>query len=332
MLPITLLRTLSRVGLAKQGDAAFPVAVRPMVATLGRHAFNSPEWIYEPGWDGRRVIAEVSDGRVRLWDRDRRDVTASFPRIAGAWGRVPASLVVDGEIAALDPRGLPAAGASRGVLASHSRAADSSLVYMAFDCVYLHGHALEDRPLEFRRDALRALRGAVDAAAVRVTEPLEGVDGRVLFRQSVRVGLPAVVAKRRGSAYRQGVRSPDWIKIAARPRDEFVIGGYLPGGAGRAGRLLVGQWDADRKLRYAGVVEIGSEEMRRDLERRLKALARKTRPFAPGPARVGPEEGTPARGSFRWVRPVASAEVEYAERSDAGLVGAVLVDAWFHGG
>jgi bifunctional non-homologous end joining protein LigD len=326
MLPITVVRALSPLGLAKRGDATFPGSLRPMAATLGRHAFNSPEWIYEPGWDGRRVLAEIDAGRLRLWDRDRRDVTATFPGIARAWHRFPASLVVDGEVVALDPQGLPRAGAARGVLTSHARDGDASLIYIAFDCLYLHGHPLLARPLEFRREALRALRAVLDAARVRVADPLEGVDGRILFRQSIRIGLPGVVAKRRGSVYRPGERSPDWIKIAARPREEFAVGGYVPSGRGRAGYLLVGQFDAERRLRYAGLAEIGSDELRRDLERRLKTLARKTCPFVPKPAAVPATEGA------RWVRPVAAAEVEYEARSSDGLVDAVLVDAWLDGG
>jgi len=331
MLLLTLARALSRLGLGAHGEDPFPAALRPMVATLGRHAFNSPDWLYEPGWDGRRVLAEVRDGRVRMWDQDRRDVTASLPTIARACRGCPTSLILDGEVVALDPRGMPNADVPRVALGSRPPGARVPLVYMAFDCLYVHGHTLLERPLEFRRDALRALKPAVDDAHVRITDPLEGVDGRVLFRQSVRLGLPGVVAKRRGSTYQPGARSPDWIRIPARPREELMVGGFLRGPHRRLERLILGRFDADRRLRYAGLADVGSDEVRHDLESLLKALARKTCPLVPKPVLADAHGAVLTGPAPHWVKPAVVAEVEVETRTPDGLIHARAVEARLDG-
>jgi hypothetical protein len=56
------------------------------------------------------------------------------------------------------------------------------------------------------------------------------------------------VAKLVGSPYRSGDRCGDWLKWRANRGQEFVIGGYLPGGTG-VESILVGYY-IDRKLMY----------------------------------------------------------------------------------
>jgi ATP-dependent DNA ligase len=41
--------------------------------------------------------------------------------------------------------------------------------------------------------------------------------------------LEGIIAKRKGSTYQPGRRSPDWLKIKARPQQEFVVGGFTEG-------------------------------------------------------------------------------------------------------
>jgi len=55
--------------------------------------------------DGVRAVAYASDGGLRLYSRNDRDVTASYPEI-GALG-IDEGAVLDGELVALDERGRP---------------------------------------------------------------------------------------------------------------------------------------------------------------------------------------------------------------------------------
>jgi bifunctional non-homologous end joining protein LigD len=67
--------------------------------------------------------------------------------------------------------------------------------------------------------------------------------------------LEGIVAKRAGSPYRSGERSPDWLKWRANRGQEFVIGGYIPNG-NVLDSILVGYYES-RDLTYAASVRAG---------------------------------------------------------------------------
>jgi hypothetical protein len=41
--------------------------VQPMLASPDDQPFAHPDWLFEVKWDGHRAIAEIKDGRVRLY-------------------------------------------------------------------------------------------------------------------------------------------------------------------------------------------------------------------------------------------------------------------------
>jgi len=53
--------------------------MRPMMASAGTIIPASAEWTHEIKWDGMRVLADVSEGRVRLSSRNENDAPAAFP-------------------------------------------------------------------------------------------------------------------------------------------------------------------------------------------------------------------------------------------------------------
>jgi len=75
-----------------------------MLATPGDLP-TGPGWIYEVKWDGMRLLADVSDGRVDLRSRSGRDVTANFPELAGLAQLAP-DVLLDGEVVLLE-HGVP---------------------------------------------------------------------------------------------------------------------------------------------------------------------------------------------------------------------------------
>src|SRR5262249_46193969 len=125
------------------------------------------------------------------------------------------------------------------------------LCYMVFDCLYAHGHSLLARPIEDRQAVLWELRPAWQSDAVKLTEGFAAEEGRRLLKSCALTGLEGVIMKRKGSLYRPGYRSPDWIKAPLRHREEFVVGGYLPSPRGFS-TLVLGQHDRDGKLVFAG--------------------------------------------------------------------------------
>ncbi|MBV8148138.1 MAG: hypothetical protein JO092_03510, partial [Candidatus Eremiobacteraeota bacterium] len=58
------------------------------------------DWLIEDKYDGIRAQAHLDDGRARLFSRRLNDVTASYPEIAQAFGRLRCKAIFDGEIVA----------------------------------------------------------------------------------------------------------------------------------------------------------------------------------------------------------------------------------------
>src|SRR6516164_5455933 len=107
MLAATVNEVLSRLGLDPRGTAPFPRSTASMLMHKADRLVSSPDWTYEPKWDGFRVIATVRDGSVRLLSRNGHLFTRLFGPVSDALRSFPASLVLDGEDVAITDEGRP---------------------------------------------------------------------------------------------------------------------------------------------------------------------------------------------------------------------------------
>ena len=98
---------LSRLGLDPRGTAPFPRSTAPMLMHKADRLVSSPDWTYEPKWDGFRVIATIRDGSVRLLSRNGHSFTRLFGPVSDALRSFPASIVLDGEVVAITNEGRP---------------------------------------------------------------------------------------------------------------------------------------------------------------------------------------------------------------------------------
>lgn len=276
--------------------------MRPMLATRGDHVPTGAGWIHEVKWDGMRVLVEVSGGRVRLTSRNGNDVTAAFPEFATL--DLP-DLVLDGEVVAFaDGRpdfGVLATRLQRRGRTARLRAEVAPVTLIAFDLLELEGRDLTREPLARRRELLEGL-GLGDHL---VQVPPVHDDGELLLEATRAQGLEGIVSKRLASRYAQGVRSPDWLKFAHRPRTSWVVGGWRPetGSASRLGAVLVGE-PTERGLVFRGRVGSGiAGRAGLALKEVLEPLAVDVSPFSDPLPRVD------AAGS-RWVRPEIVVDVE----------------------
>jgi bifunctional non-homologous end joining protein LigD len=293
--------------------AAIGAPPKPMMA-LSRAALpTGSHWTYEVKWDGYRTIAQKDGRQVRLWSRNLRDVTAQYPSIAAAVGRVHARrATLDGEMVALDENGRPS------FQALHHQT-PSALVYYVFDILELNGRSLMDAPLEERRRHLPAL---MSETPVLFSEPLPGRPDDIA-RAVRELGLEGVVAKRADSRYEPGRRSGAWVKVRFNLRQEFVVGGYKPAGE-TFDSLLAGYYEG-RRLLYAGKVRAGlTPQTRLMLFERLRPLAVTRCPFAnlPNAKTSHWGEGITAQDMDKlcWVKPALVVEVAFVEWTrDANL-------------
>ncbi len=278
---------LAEVDLTAATEAPLPTFIEPMLATLGTHPFDSPDWLFEIKWDGYRVQAIVNEGSVRTLTRNGNDAAHYFPGLLSPVSWIWAnSAVVDGEVVALDPDGAPSFELLQQRISGVPEVADAPLVYMAFDLLYLDGQSLLKVPLVDRK---RLLQGVLrEHGRVRYASHIDG-EGRTFFEAAKARHLEGIVAKKRRSRYEPGRRTDNWLKIKVRPEQELVVGGYIPGEGSHKdlGALLVGVYEG-KHLRYAGRVGSGIDtKMRKLIKARLDGLARASAPFDPAPPRTG---------------------------------------------
>jgi bifunctional non-homologous end joining protein LigD len=272
----------------------------------------------EMKWDGVRALAFMENGRLRLMSRTGKDITATYPELAGlarATGHKQALL--DGEIVAFT-EGRPDFEAlqPRMHVSSATQAArlaqTTPVTYLAFDVLQLDGRPLTALPYADRRDILTPL---IPNGGWWLAPPnFSGADLDAVLAASAANGLEGVVAKRLDSRYEPGARSSEWLKIKNALRQEVVVAGYKPGKGNRTGQigsLLVGVHGPDGFV-YCGHVGTGfSDATLRMLGAKLAPLRRPDSPFD-GP--VPPEYARPAV----WVEPRLVIEVTFDRWTKAG--------------
>jgi bifunctional non-homologous end joining protein LigD len=254
-----------------------------MLLHKGDDLFASPDWTYEPKWDGFRTLASVRDGSVRLLSRNGHSFTHLFGPVSAALRGFPTSILLDGEVVGISDDGHPDFEALQARLRHRDGTLPGHICYLVFDCLYVNGHSVLNRPLEERQAILRGLQPVLQMDAVKLTEGFPAEQSKRLMKACALMGLEGVVMKRRGSAYRPGVRSPDWVKVPIRHREDFVIAGYLPSARGFR-TLILGQYDKEGQFVYAGLCGTGlSEEARAAILAELRASRRKTCSFRTAP-------------------------------------------------
>ncbi len=177
----------------------------------------------------------------------------SFPTITAAVKDLNLrSTVLDGEIVALDDEGIP----RFQLLQKWQKRPTAPVAYVLFYLLLDNGRDLTGKSVVQRRERLQEIIAPV--AGIQVGGYLEK-RGIELFQLAKEKGLEGIIAKRKGSTYQSGRRSPDWLKIKARPQQEFVVCGFTEGKGSRRkhfGALLLAAY-RDGHLRYLGIPAAG---------------------------------------------------------------------------
>jgi bifunctional non-homologous end joining protein LigD len=325
-----------------------PATLTPMLAAPGEPpSVDLGAWAVEFKWDGVRALAFIEAGRLRLASRTGKDITATYPEVAGQSSpggttpRTPRGQVrwrsaivsdlraaghnqalLDGEIVAfsggrpdfeaLQPRMHVSSPAQAVRLAELT-----PVTYLAFDVLQLDGRPLTALPYAERR---KILEGIIPNGGSWLSPPtFPGEDLAAVLSASVANGLEGVVIKRLDSAYEPGSRSGSWRKIKNLLSQEVVVAGWKPGKGNRTGligSLLIGYYETGaggaRQLLYCGHVGTGfSDQTLRMLTRRLEPLRRPDSPFD------GPVPSEYARPAV-WVEPRLVIEVTFDRWTRAG--------------
>ena len=283
--------------------------VQPMQPLSSKAPPARSDYFYQIKWDGVRILALIEEGRVILKNRKGRMRTEQYPELQEAAALIRAkNAVLDGEVIALAGGKPSFARVLRRELCRRAEAIRAlqrqiPCTYCLFDLLYLEGSDLAGRPIEERQRLLEEVVEAVPP--LYLNENFQ--DGEVLYREVEEAGLEGIVAKKRGSPYRSGRKTGDWLKIKPRQRQLCVVGGLtLPHGS--VGALLLGAY-RDGELLYIG--KAGSGLKGRELLL-LRDQARRDRAGEPS------FSNPPRERELLWLEPRLTVQVEFAEWT-AGL-------------
>src|SRR5213082_2326441 len=252
--------------------------IEPMLAKLADVLPADWDYLYEPKWDGFRAIVFRSASDVFIQSRDLKPLDRYFPDLHEALlAQLPRGCVVDGEIVITTPHGLdfdalqmrlhPAA--SR--VAKLARATPASFV--AFDVLAAGGRNAMGAPQHERRALLERLFAKV-GPPLHLTPMTE--DRRTAAKWLERfegAGLDGVIAKPADATYQPGKRAMFKVKHARTA--DCVVAGFRWHKAGKnelVGSLLLGLYDAQKRLHHVGVTSSFTMAVRRQLAEELAPL------------------------------------------------------------
>jgi ATP-dependent DNA ligase I len=200
--------------------------------------------------DGARVQVHKAGGDVRIFTRNRNDVTASAPEIVAAVRRVAArELILDGEVIALLPDGAPHP--FQTTMRRFGRTLDVAdmqaslpLSVFFFDCLRHGDAALAGAPASVRFDALaRALPGELCIPRLVTGDEAAAV---AFYDDAIARGHEGVMAKALDAPYEAGRRAPTWRKVKRLHTLDLVV--------------LAAEWGHGRRHGWLSNLHLGARD------------------------------------------------------------------------
>lgn len=273
-----------------------------MLASAAPSPFDGDDWLFELKWDGYRCLAYISPQGLYLDSRNGKPLLPKFPVLSSMAPALRSrEVLLDGEIVAMK---------GGKVDFSYLRTCPDSVLFVAFDVLWLDGGSLLELPLHGRKDALSDCMSWGGSAILSQTVEAEG---RALFSWAKEQDMEGVMAKRRDSLYFPGQRTTDWLKLKNLHEGTFWVVGYLPSPGRLLGSLVAAEKVSDG-FRVVGRVSSG---LNRDYE---KLLLESLRPLDS----AGPPAGVAALPSkaevrqIRWVEPFYGVGVDFTEMTPDG--------------
>lgn len=260
----------------------------------------------------------IEAGRARLVSRHARGWSDSFPTVCEAARSLPLqAALLDGELAVLLPNGQTS---FQALQQRSSLPPGARVVYFVFDVVHHNGRDVGRRPYDERKALLEeVLAPAAIGGVLRYVPHIIG-DGPRVLAHACALGAEGIVSKRRTSIYLPG-RSRDWRKSKCVRVEPFVVGGFTAAG-NSVGSLLVGFYDQEGALRYAGSVGTGkgfTREFLRAMRTQLDSIGVGASPFADfSPRELHSQWGKQHALPTHWVNPLAVVEIGYLEWTHGG--------------
>lgn len=233
--------------------AKAPTKAKPFTGDFDKHF--GPDWVYEPKYDGMRIIAS---GR-KFTSRIGTDSTLRFPEV-----RTPLDTILDGEMVMFDGDGNPDFNLIQR-RTPKTAATDSLAKFVVFDILECNGEDLRTRTQRDRRMILETLDFDFDdniVLAPQFTPDL--VDSFYAYTNAL--NLEGIIAKNQKGLYYEGHRTKDWIKIKRKMSLSCLVTGWEDGLGKREstfGALNLSLFDGDNLV---DVGNVGTGFTDQDLE------------------------------------------------------------------
>src|SRR5690554_4531131 len=229
--------------------------IKPMLATTGKEPFNNENWVFEIKWDGYRAIADLSSKEnMKLYSRNGISFMDRYPNIKKDLLKQKHSMIIDGEIVALNEKGAP----SFQLLQHYAENPNTPVIFKVFDILYLNGHSARKLSLIERKELLKD--ALIETPRIKYCDHIDG-NGIDFYSEIQRSNIEGVMAKKKSSIYTDGNRSENWLKIKNNLSEEAVIVGYTEPKGSRSyfGSLILGRV-INSELQYSGNVGTGFNE------------------------------------------------------------------------
>jgi len=244
--------------------------VLPMLAKRVGAIPKDGDWIFEPKWDGFRVLVFRDGDELLLQSRDEKPLDRYFPELrVPLLAQLPARCVLDGELVVAKDGALDFEALQMRIHPAASRVAKLAVELPAsvvfWDLLCGGDRDLRALPFRERRRELERLLAAV-APPLHVTPVTQ--DRAVAsdwFHRFEGAGFDGVMAKPAAGAYESNQRAM-W-KVKHERECDCVVAGFRwhKKNAGSVGSLLLGLYDDDGKLHHVGVAASFSDAKRREL-------------------------------------------------------------------
>jgi ATP-dependent DNA ligase len=299
--------------------------VKPQLALSRKELPEGEEWIYEPKFDGFRVIAFVDGEEVYLQSRGAKPLRRYFPELEFPPGRY----VLDGELLILGADGHEQFDSLQNRLhPAESRvrrlAVETPALLRAFDLLAEGTEKLIEQPFVDRRERLESLvaglggRKRTSAGSIELT-PME----RILAKAAPWLeGGEGVIAKQLDAPYRPGERK-GMVKVKRVRTADCIVVGWRPGKEeGTVGSLILGLYDRDA-LRVVGHTSGFRAKEKRELVAELA-------PYETGERGSGDPSRWAGDRDLEWIslRPELVVEVSFDHVSDGRIRHGTKVLRW----
>ena len=290
-----------------------------------------PGWVYEPKWDGFRMIAWGGD-EPRLESRNGKDLLRYFPELRPALAEVPAGTVLDGEVVVVRDGVTQFDTLQMRIHPAESRinmlAEETPGLLIVFDVLANDGKDITALPYAERRELLEGLFADLGDLwrLTPVTDNLE--EAERWFHEYEAAGCDGIICKQIDQPYVQDKRN--WIKWKHRRTVDCVVGGYrIHKDGDKIGSLLLGLFNDEGQLHFIGHCSGFSNQDRVEILNQFDQL-RTADSFGDQARQPGGESRWSGGKDLSWipVEPGVVIEISYDQLQEGRFRHATRFERW----